>query len=88
MGRRGGLGPRWFPEGCDGNAFVTHLENVQVLRTARRVKDRDVAWSRLHQRACQWRHPANMVAFSIDLVEADSSLIDLAGNLRDVATVA
>src|SRR6185295_19039640 len=35
---RRGLGPRWLAEGLHGNALVTHLEDLQVLRSARRVK--------------------------------------------------
>ena len=37
------------------------------------MKDHAVAWSGLHQRARQRRHPADVVAIQIDLVEADDA---------------
>ena len=52
---------------------ITHLEDLQLLRTARRVKDHAIACSGLHQRAGQWRHPADVVAIQIDLVDADDA---------------
>ena len=66
---RRGLGPGWFAEGLHGDALITHLEDLQLLRAARRVKDHAVAWSGLHQRARQRRQPADVVAIQIDLVE-------------------
>ena len=75
---RRGLGPRWFAEGLHGDALITHLEDLQVLRRTRRVKDHAFAWSGLHQRARQWRHPADVVAVQIDLVEADNAHDSLA----------
>src|SRR6266550_8800514 len=68
-----GLGPWRFAEGVHGDAFITYLEDLQLLRSARRVKDHPVAWSGLHQRARQWRHPADVVSVQIDLVEADDA---------------
>src|SRR5471032_3446509 len=70
---RRGLGPWWFAERLHGDALIAHLEDLQLLRRARRVKDHAVAWSGLHQRARQWRHPADMVAVQIDLVDADDA---------------
>ena len=36
---RRGLGPRWFAKCRHGDALITHLEDLQLLRTARRAKD-------------------------------------------------
>src|SRR4029077_14865424 len=66
-----GLGPRWFAEGLPGDPVVTHLEDLQLFRRARRAKDHTVAWSGLRQRASQWRYPTDVVAIQIDLVDAD-----------------
>ena len=41
---RCGLSPRWFAEWRHRDALVTHLEDLQLLRAARRVKDHTVAW--------------------------------------------
>ena len=37
------------------------------------MKDHAIACSGLHQRTGQWRHPADVVAIQIDLVEADDA---------------
>src|SRR5262245_2258222 len=63
----------WFLEGFDGDALVTHLEDLQLLGAAGRVKDDTVAWSGLHQRARQRRQPADVVAIHIDFVAADDA---------------
>ena len=44
-----------------------------MLRAAWRAKDHAVAWPGLRQRARQRRHPADVVAIQIDLVEADDA---------------
>jgi len=64
------LSRRWFAEGLYGKALITHLEDLQVLRLARGVKDHAIAYSGLHERTGQWRQPADVVAIQIDLVGA------------------
>src|SRR2546425_3510581 len=68
-----GLGSRWFTERFHGNALVTHLQDDQVFRAARRVQNHAVARCGLHQRARQGRHPTDVVADEIDLVGADDA---------------
>src|SRR6185295_17363626 len=60
-------------ERIDRDSLVSHVEDFQVLDTARRTENDAVAWSRLHQRACKRRSPADVVAIQIDLVEADDA---------------
>src|SRR4029077_16143500 len=72
-GLRRGLGPRWFAERLHGDALISHFEDFQCLRTARRVQYHAVARPRFHQRARQWRHPADIAAIQIDLVDADDA---------------
>src|SRR5262249_5229462 len=64
------LRSRWFTERFHINALVTHFQHGQVLCTARQVKDYVVARCRLHQRASQRGHPADVVAVEIDPVGA------------------
>ena len=42
---RRGLGSGRLSEGLHGNALVPHLEDLQLLRTARRVQDHAIAGS-------------------------------------------
>jgi hypothetical protein len=51
---RCGLGSRWFAEGLHRDALITHLEDLQLLRTAWRMKDDTIAHSALHQGTGQW----------------------------------
>src|SRR5215475_14377169 len=68
-----GLGARWFAERLDGDALVIDLENLELLGAPRRVQDHTISWPGLRQRARQRRHPADMAAIKIDLVEADDA---------------
>ena len=43
-----GLGAWRFVKRFDNDTLVAHLENCEVLRTARRAKDHAIAFSRLH----------------------------------------
>src|SRR5690349_22839789 len=80
-----GFGPGWFSKRFDGNAFVPNLEDPQVVGAAGCVKDDAIARSGLHQRASQWRHPADMVAIQIDLVDADDPHLPLSAGGVGVA---
>jgi hypothetical protein len=53
VGLRRGLGSRGFAERFHGNALVTHLQDDQVFRAARRLHSHAVARCGLHQRAPQ-----------------------------------
>src|SRR5438552_2089373 len=61
-----GLGSRWVTERFHRNALVTHFQHGQVFCTARQLKDYAVTRCRLHQRASQRGHPADVVAVEID----------------------
>src|ERR1700686_1697066 len=65
-----GFGSRWFTERFHRNALVTHFQHGQVFCAARRLENYAVARCRLHQRAPQRRHPTDVVAVEIDLVDA------------------
>src|SRR5580700_1755049 len=65
-----GLSSRWYTEPFHRNALVTHFQHGQVCCTTRRLENYAIARYRLHQRAPQRRHPADVVAVEIDLVGA------------------
>ena len=68
---RHGLGTRRLGKRRDGHALVPHLDDLQVFDASRGFEDDGVTWSGLHQRARQRRHPADLVTFEIDFVDAD-----------------
>ena len=59
--------------GSTGNALVRNIQDVQVFDAAGRAKDDAIARARLHQRARQRRHPADVVQLKVDLVGADDA---------------
>src|SRR6188474_2275752 len=69
----GGLSAGWFCERVDRNAFVTHLEDLEPLRTTGGVQHHAIAGSGFHQRSRQRRSPADVVAIQIDFVDANDA---------------
>jgi hypothetical protein len=80
-----GFGARGDGERLQRDAFVTHLENLEWLCTARRVHDDTVAGPVFHQRARQRRLPADMTAIQIDLIDANDAYFAFGAGAVSVA---
>ena len=70
-GRR--FGARRFAERIHRNRRVLDVEDLEVFGLRRRVQDDAIARARLHQRARQRRHPADVAAVHVDFVDANDA---------------